>query len=106
MQPRPSHYDIVWGGDVDDQEVNLPGGASYLDSEGDLPLRVHRFRAEADERSSGSLEVFVPEFQLLKAIVVQDLGRAAWIDKDSLDQEVLQLQGKHQRVIMWEFYVL
>ena len=52
------------------------------------------------------MEVPVLEFQLLKAVVVQDLGRADWIDKDSMDQEVLQLQGKHQRVVMWEFYVL
>ena len=41
VQPRPPHYDIVKGGNVDYQEVDLLGGPSYLDSEGDFTLRVY-----------------------------------------------------------------
>ena len=74
--------------------------------EGDLPLRVHWLGAEAYKRSSGSLKVLVLEFKLLKAIIVQNLGRTAWVDKDSLNQEVLQLQGEDERVVMREFDVL
>ena len=73
----------------------MPAGAPYLDSKGDLTLGINRLGAEADQRGAGSLEVLILQSQLLEAIVVEDFGRTARVDKGSLNQEVLQLQGEH-----------